>query len=99
MTATKSLIVVMSGPDATAGSMCSLSNMSGIAVPTKPEISIASNRAAPTQPETAKAYPTPVDFVSIIYSPIAAKESMPSKKPFVRLILTSLKMSFMRSLN
>ena len=50
-------MVVMSGPDATAGSMWILWNSMGMMVPTKLEMTIATMREMPTQPESRKASP------------------------------------------
>ena len=54
-TATRSFTVVMSGPEATAGStLIFLKNM-GMAVPTKLEITMDSSSDTPTQPERQNA--------------------------------------------
>ena len=50
-------MVVMRGPDATAGSMWILWNSMGMMVPTKLEMTIATMREMPTQPESRKASP------------------------------------------
>ena len=49
-------MVEIRGPDATAGSILILWRKRGIIVPTRPDISIATRRAQPTQEETAKEY-------------------------------------------
>ena len=46
-------MVVISGPDATAGSILIFLKNSGISVPTAPEITIATIRDRPIQPDTA----------------------------------------------
>ena len=56
-TATRSLMVVMSGPDATAGSIWILWNSMGMTVPTRLEMTIATMRETPTQPESRNACP------------------------------------------
>ena len=50
-------MVVIRGPDATAGSMWILWNSMGMMVPTKLEMTIATMREMPTQPESRKASP------------------------------------------
>ena len=50
-------MVVMSGPEATAGSMWILWNSMGMTVPTRLEITMATTRDTPTQPESRKASP------------------------------------------
>ena len=46
-------MVVINGPDATAGSTLIFLKNSGIHVPTAPEMTIATTSAIPMQPETA----------------------------------------------
>ncbi len=53
--ATKSLMVVISGPDATAGSTFILWKNSGTKVPMKLDIIMDTKREIPTQPEIIKA--------------------------------------------
>lgn len=53
-TETKSLTVVISGPDATAGSIPIFLKKIGISVPTRLAISIAIKSEIPIQNETAK---------------------------------------------
>lgn len=53
--ATRSLTVVMSGPEATAGSIWILWKNIGMIVPTKLEITIATISEMPTQPEIRNA--------------------------------------------
>ena len=55
LSATRSLTVVINGPEATAGSTPTFLKNSGIQVPTALEISIARSRATPMQPDTAYA--------------------------------------------
>ena len=55
MTAQRSLTVVMSGPEATAGSTPNLQRSIGIAAPVKPEIIIDAVIAAPTHPDAVAA--------------------------------------------
>ena len=50
-------MVVMRGPDATAGAMGILWYSMGMLVPTKLEMTIATMREMPTQPESRKASP------------------------------------------
>ena len=57
-TATKSFTVVISGPDATAGSMLILWKRRGTSVPTRLEMMMATRRETPTQPEIRRAVPT-----------------------------------------
>ena len=54
-TPTRSVIVVISGPEAAAGSTPTLLKKIGTAVPTKLEITIASKSAIPMQKEIKKA--------------------------------------------
>ena len=53
ITATRSFTVVISGPDATAGSILIFLKNNGIQVPTALEINIANNSATPIHPDTA----------------------------------------------
>ena len=46
---------MISGPEATAGSMFIFLNIKGITVPDRPDKNIADNKAAPVQNETANA--------------------------------------------
>ena len=62
MTATRSFTVVISGPDATAGSTPIFWKKIGMIVPDKEEISMASTIAVPRHPETAKAKGTVFPF-------------------------------------
>lgn len=55
MTATRSLIVVISGPDATAGSTLILWKNIGINVPTRLDITIAAIKDIPTHADIANA--------------------------------------------
>ena len=50
-------MVVMSGPEATAGSMWILWNSMGMTVPTRLETTMAMISATPTQPDSRKASP------------------------------------------
>ena len=59
-------MVVMRGPDATAGSTLIFLKKRGISVPTALEISIARTRDIPIQPETAYAKSAVLCFASII---------------------------------
>ena len=54
-TPTRSLIVVINGPDATAGSMFILLKKRGTIVPINPETNMAAISAMPAQPDMAKA--------------------------------------------
>lgn len=55
MTATRSFTVVISGPDATAGSIFILWKNNGTNVPTRLEIAIAKSNEMPTHPDIRKA--------------------------------------------
>ena len=55
MAATRSFIVVIRGPEATAGSILSFLNIIGIAVPETLDKTMDISIAAPMQAETAKA--------------------------------------------
>lgn len=57
MTATKSLTVVIRGPDATAGSTFTLLKNKGTNVPTRLEMMMAKRSEVPTHPEIKKAVP------------------------------------------
>ena len=52
---TRSLIVVISGPEATAGSIWILWNSIGISVPTRLEMTMDTISDSPTQPDSKKA--------------------------------------------
>jgi hypothetical protein len=54
-------MVVINGPDATAGSILIFLNITGIIVPKNAEHTIAVNRAIPIQPEIRKASDGAVD--------------------------------------
>lgn len=66
MTATRSFIVVMRGPYATAGSTLIFLKKSGIRVPTALDISIATIIDTPIQPETAKENDAAFFFIHIM---------------------------------
>ena len=84
---------MMSGPEATAGSMWIFLKNNGMQVPTALEISIASSREEPMQADTAKAKIRVLPLNNQIYNPISTKDISPSTPPLHRPIRISLKTS------
>ena len=89
-TATRSLTVVMRGPEATAGSMLIFLKNRGISVPTALEMAMASSREIPMQPDTAEAVIRSRPRNSQIYRPISTKDASPSSRPLAEPMRTSL---------
>ena len=73
--------MVISGPEATAGSTPIFLKNIGTSVPTPLEISIASMRAEPIQADTANENHTGYPLNSMIYSPTNSTESTPRISP------------------
>ena len=84
---------MMSGPEATAGSMWIFLKNSGMQVPTALEISIASSSAMPMQAETENANIMVFPLNKKMKSPMTAKDRTPSRRPLQKPMRISLKTS------